>query len=306
LHRLRQRTQCNYPTFLLCFPSLCPKRATRAATEFPAPAPATPLPRRLCARRCGRGRRICRSDLYSCRLGPSSLGFQALVGDAVSLTAATASLNKGVFDPSSSSMDLGAGSSEPGWCGGGAGLAADFGPPAPPPQRRLLQRCCGVCKAVQELLPVFTFRRRRQWLEVSGIHTGAEDGGRRVCFSPSTVSSGGYRSGVWRWLRGFAPADVPQSGRLRFWRATPEVHKAANQRGSPAGLGSYGSSSSLLPVIAPVARKVRGATEVTRMPMYLFLFSFFVGGPLCKVWRQLGFQLLLDMCVCVLVRLCFF
>jgi hypothetical protein len=263
------------------FPFLSPKRATRAATEFPAPAPATPLPRRPCARRCGRGRRICRSDLYSYRLGPSSLGFQAFVGDVVSLAAATASLNKGAIDPSSSSMDLGAGSSEPGWCGGGAGLAADFGPPAPPSRQRALQRCRGGREVVQELLPAFTFWRRRRWLEVCGIHAGFEEDGRRVCFSPSTASSGGCRSGVRRWLRGIAPADAPQSGRLRLWRATPEVHKAVNQRGGHAGFGSVGFSSSLLPMFAPAARKARserrGGHKDAHVPVcYFFSLGSFV------------------------------
>lgn len=181
--------------FRLCFPSLSPKRATGAATEFPALAPATPLPRWPCARRCGRGHRICRSDLYSCRLGPSSLGFQALVGDAVSLTAATASLNKGVSDLSSSSMDLGTGSSEPGWCGGGAGW------------RRILvlrlHRHNGVCSnAAAEFVRLFGSYSRR---------------------SPSGGVGGGWKSaGFTLGLRMVAGGSASLHRRRRAEAADPE------------------------------------------------------------------------------------
>jgi hypothetical protein len=204
---------------------------------------------------------------------PSSLRFQ--LSTAVALATTAAASNKGAPATSSTGMDREPRSSDRGRRGGGAVFDADFCPRSPPSRRRSLWRRSWSLRGCTRagLACCRPWRQRRRTLKLTWIRAGQVDAGWRTCLSPSAAASGVCSSSTWRWPRGSAPADAPQSHRLRRRRAFLEVHKAAGQRGGRARFGFGGSSPSLLPVVAP-------ATSETGSERWLLHKGS--QGPLCN------------------------
>jgi hypothetical protein len=127
--------------------------------------------------------------------------------------------------------------------------------------------------------------------------------GWRIRVSPS-MSSGAHRSSSRRWLQGLALADAPQRCRLCYWRAFPEVHKAAGQRGGRAGIGFEDLRLLFLRWLLRRLRRWAGndgcCTKDSRDRFVKFV-SF--KGSLCKSVDTAGFPVSSRVCVRVLYDL---